>query len=133
MGQNKNLYPQSFWKNCLLSHKNQLYKKSMKNIFNSAINKKKPKHKQKNNQVTKKPHTLPHATEILVQTEILIHDTTKKQNQKPETKTECYLYLYAHLLAGKPDLDLPCDPDLQQEKNKAQQSSQWHAHTVKVS
>lgn len=41
--------------------------------------------------------------------------------------------LYAHLLAGKPDLDLPWDPDLQQEKNKAQQSSQWHAHTMKVS
>lgn len=40
---------------------------------------------------------------------------------------------YAHLLAGKPDLDLPWDPDLQQEKNKAQQSSQWHARTMKVS
>lgn len=47
--------------------------------------------------------------------------------------TECQLYLYAHLLAGKPDLDLPWDPDLQQEKNKAQQSSRWHAHTMKVS
>lgn len=47
--------------------------------------------------------------------------------------SECQLYLYAHLLAGKPDLDLPWDPDLQQEKNKAQQSSQWHAHTMKVS
>lgn len=47
--------------------------------------------------------------------------------------TECQLYLYAHLLAGKPDLDLPWDPDLQQEKNKAQQSSRRHAHTMKVS
>lgn len=36
--------------------------------------------------------------------------------------------LYAHLLAGVPDLDLPWDLDLQQEVKTAQQESQWHAY-----
>lgn len=61
------------------------------------------------------PH--PHAIAILVR--------GKKKPPNPKTQlVECCLYVYAHLLAGKPDLDLPWDPDLQQEKNKAQQSSQ---------
>lgn len=49
----------------------------------------------------------------------------KKPHQPEQNPTEWYLYFNAHLLAGKPDLDLPWDSDLQQEKNKAQQSSQW--------
>lgn len=56
----------------------------------------------------------------------------KKPHQPEQNPTEWYLYLNAHLLAGKPDLDLPWDSDLQQEKNKAQQSSQWACKHVEL-